>query len=140
VLFTRLIPEAYVDSTHARIPPMRGTRISTYCASSILVGVVALLGCSNESNATQCVSVGDAEVCGTPDGGAVQYTASGLEPGSTVTFTEPSIGTNEIAVSESGGFDGKVGLLSASGSYAGTISVVATAADGTALVGDLTFD
>jgi hypothetical protein len=119
---------------------MRGTPIGTYRASSILVGVVALLGCSNESNAKQCVSAGDAEVCGTPDGGAVQYTASGLEPGSSVTFTEPGIGTNEIPVSESGGFDGKVGLLSASGSYAGTISVVATAADGTALVGDLTFD
>jgi hypothetical protein len=119
---------------------MRGTRIGTYGASSILVGVVALLGCSSESDAKQCVSVGDAGVCGRPDGGAVEYTASGLEPGSSVTFTEPSIGTNEIAVSESGGFDGKVGLLSASGSYAGTISVVATAVDGTVLVGDLTFD
>ena len=119
---------------------MRGTRVGTYCVSSILVGVVALLGCSKESDATQCVSAGDAEVCGTPDGGGVEDTASGLEPGSSVTFTEPNIGSNEIAVSESGGFDGDVGLLSASGSYTGTISVVATAADGTALVGDLTFD
>jgi hypothetical protein len=119
---------------------MRGTRIGTYYVSSILVGVVALSSCSNESNAQQCVSAGDAEVCGTPDGGAVKYTASGLEPGSSVTFTERSIGSNEIAVSESGGFDGEVGLLSASGSYVSTISVVATVADGTSLVGDLTFD
>jgi hypothetical protein len=119
---------------------MRGTRIGTYCVSSMLVGVPALLGCSNASNAKQCVSAGDAEVCGTPDGGAVEFTASGLEPGSTVTFTEPRTGSSEIVVSESGGFDGKGGLLSASGSYAGTISVAATAADGTALVGDLTFD
>lgn len=70
----------------------------------------------------------------------MEYTASGLEPGSSVTFTEPNIGSNEIAVSESGGLDGNVGLLSASGSYTGTVSVVATATDGTALVGDLTFD
>ena len=95
--------------------------------------------CSGGADSKQCVSAGDAEVCAEPDGGGLVYTASGLKPGTDVTFVVPVIGSNEVAVSPSGGFDTRVGLLSASGSFSGTVDVTATAADGTPLSGILTF-
>ena len=67
------------------------------------------------------------------------FSASGLKVGSTVTFSTPETGSSEIPVGPSGGFDGNVGLLSASGTFVGTISVNATAEGGLSLSGDLSF-
>lgn len=69
----------------------------------------------------------------------MSYSASGLKPGSTVTFETPETGSSEIPVGPSGGFDGNVGSLSASGTFVGTIAVNATTEGGLSLSGDLSF-
>ena len=107
---------------------------------ALAVACSSLLGCSDGSNAKQCVSSGDASVCAEREGGGVSYSASGLKPGSTVTFATPGTGSSEIPVGPSGAFDGNVGLLSASGTFVGTIAVNATTQGGLSLSGDLTFE
>jgi hypothetical protein len=49
-------------------------------------------------------------------------------------------GTTDIPVGVGGGFDGEVGLLSATGSFAGEITIKATTADGSTMTGTLTFE
>ena len=68
------------------------------------------------------------------------FSASGLKVGSTVTFSTPETGSSEIPVGPSGGFDGNVGLLSASGTFVGTIAVSATTEGGVSLIGNLSFE
>ncbi len=107
---------------------------------ALAVACTSLLGCSSGSSAKQCVSSGDASVCAERGGGGLRYSATGLEPGSTVTFATPEIGSSEIPIGPSGGFDGNVGLLSASGTFVGTIAVDATTEGGASLRGDLSFE
>lgn len=70
----------------------------------------------------------------------MSYSATGLKPGSTVTLATLEAGSSEIPVAPSGGFDGNVGLLSASGAFVGTITVSATTDGGMSLIGDLSFE
>ncbi len=107
---------------------------------ALAVACMSLLGCSAGSSAKQCVSSGDASVCAERDGGGLLYSASGLKPRSTVTFATPEIGSSEIPIGPSGGFDGNLGLLSASGTFVGTIAVNATTEGGASLSGDLSFE
>lgn len=107
---------------------------------TLAVACTSLLGCSDASSAKQCVSSGDARVCAERDGGGVLYSASGLKPGSTVTVATPETESSEIPIGPSGGFDGNVGLLSASGAFVGTITVSATTDGGVPLIGDLSFE
>ena len=70
----------------------------------------------------------------------MSYSGTGLKPGSTVTFATPEIRSSEIPIGPSGGFDGNVGLLSASGTFVGTIAVSATTEGGVSLIGNLSFE
>ncbi len=63
-----------------------------------------------------------------------------MEPGSSVTLSGPATGTTDIPVGAGGGFDGEVGLLSATVNFTGAITIEATTADGSAMTGTLTFD
>lgn len=79
-------------------------------------------------------------MCPTRTDGGLTYTAEGLERGSLVTLSGPATGTTDIPVGVGGGFDGEVGLLSATGSFAGEITIKATTADGSTMTGTLTFE
>lgn len=57
-----------------------------------------------------------------------------------MTFATPETESSEIPIGPSGGFDGNVGLLSASGAFVGTITVSATTDGGVPLIGDLSFE
>ena len=106
----------------------------------VVAAVVGLAACSAAADSKECVTSGEAEVCAERDGGGLEYTASGLQPGTVVTFAGPASEPSDVPVSTSGSFDAKVGLLVASGRFAGTVNVEAIAADGTPLTGDLTFE
>lgn len=107
---------------------------------AIAVACTSLLGCSDASSAKRCVSSSDASVCAARDGGRLSFSATGLKPGSTVTFATPETESSRVPIGPSGGFDGNVGLLSASGTFVGTIAINATTAGGVSLSGELSFE
>jgi hypothetical protein len=106
----------------------------------LVVTCVLMSSCFDATRSRECVSTGDSRVCLAVDGGLINVSANGLEPGSTIYFFTPEFGPNEIPVSPRGDLDGKYGFQSDSFRFEGVINVSATAADGTTLTGDVTFD
>jgi hypothetical protein len=106
----------------------------------LMVTCVLMSGCFDATRSKECVSTGDSKVCLAVDGGLINVSANGLEPGSTIHFFTPEFGPDEIPVSPRGDLDGQYGFQSDSFRFEGVITVSATAADGTTLTGDVTFD
>ncbi len=126
-----------LSAVRGNLGRLRTTRHAVLACSAAIVG---LAGCAGSGELPSCVARADATVCATRTDGGLTYTAEGLEPGSSLTLSGPAIGTTDIPVGAGGGFDGEVGLLSATGSFAGEITIEATAADGSTMTGTLTFE
>ena len=101
---------------------------------------VLMSGCFDATRSRECVSTGDSRVCLVVDGGLINDSANGLEPGSTIYFFTPEFGPDEIPVSPRGDLDSEYGFQSDSFRFEGVVTVSATAADGTTLTGDVSFD
>jgi hypothetical protein len=123
-------------------PPMRrGARL----VGSLMVVACAVAACSDDAtdvDSAQCVASGQARVCGDVVDGALAITSEGLRPGSTVRINVEGAGPAEWTVSDDGTIEndpGSLGFLSVTGTF-GTITVDATADDGTAINGTITLD
>jgi hypothetical protein len=110
-----------------------------------VVGVVGALalgaatGCGSGSDAV-CVRSEAGEVCAEGGDGGIEFSGSGLEPGSDVRFDNDQLGPIAFAVDVDGSFDpgGSVGVLALVAGTEFTFAVTATDDQGDPIVGDIT--
>ena len=106
-----------------------------------LVGAVMLVGaaCSEGSDAV-CLTSGSGDVCADGSDGSIEFSGSGLEPGSEVRLESDELGPVVLRVDADGGLDptGAAGVLALFSGTEFTFAVSAVDVEGNPIVGDIT--
>jgi hypothetical protein len=110
--------------------------------AGLAAGAVALVvatGCGSGSDA-ECVRSDAGEVCAEGGDGRIEFTGSGLEPGSEVQFDNEELGPIALPVDADGSLDidGSVGVVALFAGTEFTFTVTATDDQGDPVVGDIT--
>ena len=105
---------------------------------TVTVAVAALVGGCAADDSAVCLTNERAEVCATPAEGAVEFSGSGLAPGTEVLIDHPVVGASVYRVGDDGTFDpaGR-GVLSFVAGTPLTFTVAAIDSDGQSLEGQL---
>ena len=104
-----------------------------------VVGLAAATGCGSARDAV-CLSSESGEVCADGGDGRIEFSGSGLEPGSEVRMENGPVGPVVLVVEADGslGPDGSVGVVSLFAGTELTFTVTATDDHGDPIVGDIT--
>jgi len=104
-----------------------------------VLSVVAATGCGSDSG-TMCLRSDAGEVCAEGGDGRIEFSGSGLEPGSEVVFDNAELGPIALPVDADGSLeiDGTVGVLALFAGNEFTFAVTATDDQGAPIVGDIT--
>jgi hypothetical protein len=96
-------------------------------------------GCGSGSDA-MCLRSDAGEVCAEGGDGRIEFTGTGLEPGSEVQFDNAELGPIALPVDADGSLDieGSVGVLALFDGTEFTFTVTATDDRGSSIVGDIT--
>ncbi len=109
--------------------------------TGLAVGVMVLVGaaCSAGADAV-CLSNGSGDVCADGSSGSIEFSGSGLEPGSQVRLTSDELDPVVLRVGADGGLDqgGTTGVLALFSGTEFTFAVSATDDQGNPIVGDIT--
>ncbi len=107
----------------------------------LAVGAMILVGaaCGAGSDAA-CLSSGSGEVCADGSSGSIEFSGSGLEPGSQVRLESDELGPIVLRVDGDGGLDpaGAAGVVALFSGTDFTFAVSAVDDQGNPIVGDIT--
>jgi hypothetical protein len=105
---------------------------------TVSVAVTALVGGCGAEDSAVCLTNELAEVCATPVEGAIEFSGSGLTPGTEVLIDHPVVGASVYRVGDDGTFDpaGR-GVLSFVAGAPLTFTVAAIDSGGRSLEGQL---
>jgi len=102
----------------------------------VLVGATALAGCGSSS--ARCLTSDVGEVCADGSGGSVEFSGSGLEPGSDVTVNHPELGDSIFTADADGSFEpGGRGFLSFVSGVDSVFTISAIDSEGTPIDGTI---
>jgi hypothetical protein len=106
-------------------------------AGALALGVATACGSGTDA---VCVRSDVGEVCGEGGDGRIEFSGSGLEPGSEVWFDNDELGPIALPVEADGSLrdDGTVGVLALVAGTEFTFTVTATDDQGNPIVGDIT--